>query len=331
MKRYIKKNSLLEKFWEGGILEKFWDIPKHHLNSNVSLDVVPVDTSCIDGSSHMPPLTLPYPDALSPAFLHLSSLSLSSISEKKETSCQKLLFSATLSRDPGKIAALELRDPKYFILQDSKEGVLDVVMERFSMPATLTEHMVICEPSQKPLILFHLVHVHSVTNALVFTKSAESTARLVRLFDFFEKAWGKDRNNDNRKQIVIHAYSSDLGAGERRSILDKFKAQEIQILVCSDLISRGIDISHVSHVVSYDAPVDMRKYVHRVGRTARAGRAGDAWTLVEEQEARYFKSMLKTADHLAKVERVRVSEKDILPLIPHYEIALRQLKEVYVR
>lgn len=55
-------------------------------------------------------------------------------------------------------------------------------------------------------------------------------------------------------------------------------------LVCSDLISRGIDITHVSHVVSYDAPVDMRKYVHRVGRTARAGREGSAWTLVEEQE-----------------------------------------------
>lgn len=55
-------------------------------------------------------------------------------------------------------------------------------------------------------------------------------------------------------------------------------------LVCTDLISRGIDISHVSHVVSYDAPVDMRKYVHRVGRTARAGREGDAWSLVEEQE-----------------------------------------------
>ncbi len=57
-------------------------------------------------------------------------------------------------------------------------------------------------------------------------------------------------------------------------------------LVCSDLISRGIDISHVSHVVSYDAPIDIRKYVHRAGRTARAGRTGDAWTLVEEQEVR---------------------------------------------
>lgn len=55
-------------------------------------------------------------------------------------------------------------------------------------------------------------------------------------------------------------------------------------LICSDLISRGMDISHVSHVISYDTPVDMRKYVHRVGRTARAGRDGDAWTLVEEQE-----------------------------------------------
>ena len=55
-------------------------------------------------------------------------------------------------------------------------------------------------------------------------------------------------------------------------------------LVCSDLISRGIDISHVSHVVSYDVPVDMRKYVHRVGRTARAGKTGEAWTLVEEHE-----------------------------------------------
>jgi ATP-dependent RNA helicase DDX51/DBP6 len=54
--------------------------------------------------------------------------------------------------------------------------------------------------------------------------------------------------------------------------------------VCSDLVARGVDISHVTHVVSYDAPVDMRKYVHRVGRTARAGRAGDAWSLVEDQE-----------------------------------------------
>jgi superfamily II DNA/RNA helicase len=58
-------------------------------------------------------------------------------------------------------------------------------------------------------------------------------------------------------------------------------------LICSDLVSRGMDISHVSHVVNYDVPVDIRKYVHRVGRTARAGREGDAWSLVEEQEVSF--------------------------------------------
>lgn len=113
--------------------------------------------------------------------------------------------------------------------------------------------------------------------------------------------------------------------------------------MCSDLISRGIDISHVSHVVSYDAPVDMRKYVHRVGRTARAGRNGDAWTLIEEQEvrpsccrmcrpilmvivaqARYFKEMMKATDHLKDVKRLRVSEKDVDVLVPFYEVWLSE-------
>jgi len=109
-------------------------------------------------------------------------------------------------------------------------------------------------------------------------------------------------------------------------------------LVCSDLISRGIDISHVSHVVSYDVPIDICKYVHRVGRTARAGRAGDAWTLVEEQEvstlhsinpcpitklqARYFKGILRDADHLDRVKRIRVGRKDLAPLLPAYEVRI---------
>ncbi|KAF8235791.1 ATP-dependent RNA helicase [Tricholoma matsutake] len=267
---------------------------------------------------------LPYPDI--PSFP----------TEQKEPSCQKLLFSATLTRDPSRIAALELRNPKYFVIQESKKdafesGVPDVAVEKFSMPPTLTERMIVCESSQKPLMVFHLVHAHNVMNALVFTKSAESTTRLVRLFEFFEKAHASRAVAGASKEIVARAYSSDLSASERKSILEKFKAQEIQILVCSDLISRGIDISHVSHVVSYDVPVDIRKYVHRVGRTARAGRSGDAWTLVEEQEARYFKGILRDADHLDKVKRIRVGEKELAPLLSDYEMALGQLKEAYAR
>ncbi|KAG6877780.1 hypothetical protein C0993_003981 [Termitomyces sp. T159_Od127] len=273
------------------------------------------------------PGLIPQSDAVAPAFLH--NLPYPDIpvfaTESKASSCQKLLFSATLTRDPGKIAALDLRDPKYFIVQESKkEGVLDVVMEKFSVPATLTVKL-------KPLIFFHLVHSHKVMKALVFTKSAESTSRLVQLFEFFEKARAQSAMAGAVKETVVRAYSSDLPASERKTILEKFKAQEIQILVCSDLISRGIDISHVSHVISYDVPVDMRKYVHRVGRTARAGRTGDAWTLVEEQEARYFKGILREADHIDRVKRLRVGEKDLAPLIPAYEIALEQLKKAYGR
>ncbi|KAJ4478534.1 P-loop containing nucleoside triphosphate hydrolase protein [Lentinula lateritia] len=279
----------------------------------------------------------PTPDALAPAFLHLLPYPdvPSFITERKAASCQKLLFSATLTRDPGKIAALELRIPKYFIVQGSNpdeqgDAILDVVTEKFTMPDTLKEHMVICSAYEKPLIFFHLVHAHKITNALVFTKSAESTNRLVRLLDFFQNARSTSETS-NSKNIVVQAYSSDLPTTERKAVLDKFKSQEIQILVCSDLISRGIDISHVSHVISYDSPVDMRKYVHRVGRTARAGRDGDAWTLVEEQEARHFKLMMKDAHHLSEVKRLRIGEKELAPLIPHYETALSHLKDLYSR
>ncbi|KAF9241408.1 DEAD-domain-containing protein [Melanogaster broomeanus] len=271
---------------------------------------------------------VPSNSSLAPASLR--PLSEVDVSERREPSCQKLLFSATLTRDPGKLASLGLREPKYFVVQNQVEGMvpgpLDLVSERFTMPATLTEHMIVCESSTKPLLLLHLIHNHSVRNAIVFTKSSESTTRLVCLLEFFEELTVSDQDH-----ILIRAYSSDLPAGERKSILEQFKAQEVHILVCSDLISRGIDVSHVSHVVSYDVPIDMRKYVHRVGRTARAGRDGDAWTLVEEQEARYFKSMLKEYDHLDRVKRMKVSPKETEPLTGKYQVALQMLKKSYVR
>lgn len=95
--------------------------------------------------------SIPYHHALAPAFLPTTYIDAdisSYVPEKKETSCQKLLFSATLTREPDKIAALDLRDPKYFVIQSpSKDkdaadaelgGVSDLVMEKFSMPASLS-------------------------------------------------------------------------------------------------------------------------------------------------------------------------------------------------
>ncbi len=86
--------------------------------------------------------------------------------------------------------------------------------------------MVVCESSQKPLMFLHLVFDRNVTEALVFTKSAESTTRLVQLFDFF-KEWRKIVSK--QPPLVVRAYSSDLPVGERKAILEQFKAQEINM------------------------------------------------------------------------------------------------------
>ncbi|CCO31715.1 hypothetical protein BN14_05764 [Rhizoctonia solani AG-1 IB] len=223
---------------------------------------------------------------------------------------------------------LGLRDPRYFVVGD-QTGV-GAEEETFAFPATLSEHMCVCSPAEKPLILFYLVHTHGVRNTLIFTKSAESTTRLVQLFEFFEAA-RKQENPGGAKRVTIQAYSSDLSSQERKSVIERFKEGKIELLVCSDLVARGVDISHVAHVVSYDVPVDMRKYVHRVGRTARAGREGDAWSLVEDQEARYFKQMLRKSGHLSALKRLRIKEGEIAPLQASYETALQKLKEVYAR
>jgi ATP-dependent RNA helicase DDX51/DBP6 len=111
-------------------------------------------------------------------------------------------------------------------------------------------------------------------------------------------------------------------------------------LVCSDLISRGIDLPNVSHVISYDVPIDVKKYVHRVGRTARAGKEGTCWTLIESQEVRVFlkgfldvahseylwqassfKNMMRGVGRLEKVKRVRPKGEDIGKFEKAYEVS----------
>ena len=178
--------------------------------------------------------------------------------------------------------------------------------------------MIISPSSHKPLYLFHLLHTLSISSALCFTKSVEAATRLAKLVEFFEEA-RIAAEGEGAKRVVVKAYSSELAPGERNKVLRDFKKGDVQMcvslslpclslllvflscpsadscpsspsparrLICSDLIARGIDIPNVSHVISYDIPADMRKYVHRVGRTARAGNKGDAWSLVEEQEVR---------------------------------------------
>ncbi|PWN38876.1 DEAD-domain-containing protein [Ceraceosorus guamensis] len=273
---------------------------------------------------------------------------------------QKLLFSATLTRDPAKMAALDLHDPHYITVRakpregakDGQDGSRDFVVDikdDFELPAGLKEHLLVVPTSLKPLYLLHLLYSPAPATAssnlesalplplgggiLIFTKSVESSTRLVKLMQLFvqEHAGRNAQRTPHARHITVAECSSELSSGERRRILSLFKKGHIDVLVSSDLIARGIDLPSVAHVVSYDVPVDMAKYVHRVGRTARANNQGHAWSLVEEPEARYFKQMMARSGRLDKLRRIKLQDHVLQPLRPAYDEALGGLARLYTK
>jgi superfamily II DNA/RNA helicase len=82
---------------------------------------------------------------------------------------------------------------------------------------------------------------------------------------------------------------------QRTETLEKFKANEIQLLVCSDVAARGLDIAAVSHVFNFDVPTHAEDYVHRIGRTGRAGRSGKAYTLAAPEDSKYIAGIERLA------------------------------------
>ncbi|KAF7721631.1 ATP-dependent RNA helicase dbp6 [Apophysomyces ossiformis] len=255
-------------------------------------------------------------DAVAPSFLRSCfDIQTTDLDLEKAPSIQKLLFSATLTKNPAKIAGLHLTNPEYISVQ--KEGK-ETDQSQYTTPAGLKEHMTICSTDKKPLVLIYLLHHLKVTSCLCFTKSVESTQRLKMLLEAYEA-----RQEGPKTRVA--EYSSELNASQRKAMLRRFKDGEIDLMICSDLIGRGIDLDCVQTVISYDVPIFMDKYIHRVGRTARAGREGEAYTLVEKQEARYFKEMLKNSGHLSQVKLLRIEKEKLGEFEDDYKQALASL------
>ena len=219
---------------------------------------------------------------------------------------QKLLFSATLTRNPEKLAYLHLVNPVFFSVKAES---------RYVTPETLQEYMIVCETDVKPLIILHLMLTRRMTSTLCFTSSLETTHRLYRLLQLYDE------------DFSVAEYSSSLSHEERQEILDRFRRSSIHLLICSDAMARGMDFQSVQHVISYDMPSHIRTYVHRVGRTARAGQQGTAFTLLHPDEVVSFKMMF---------EKTSKKSMDILSIDPHdlesywekYEHSLHSLRSI---
>ncbi|KAI9315750.1 P-loop containing nucleoside triphosphate hydrolase protein, partial [Dichotomocladium elegans] len=207
------------------------------------------------------------PDLIAPYFLNsFFDLPRTDVDLTKAPTVQKLLFSATLTKNPAKIAGLHLTEPEYIAVQNQKGSEGDTGPE-YTTPEGLKEFMMVTTAEHKPLVLLYVLHQFSIKSCLCFTRSAESTAKLKALVEAFE---GEETQQGDR--LVVSDYSSDLPIARRKALLEKFQHGEINVLICSDLIGRGIDLDNVDVVINYDIPWFMDKYIHRVGRTARAGR-----------------------------------------------------------
>jgi ATP-dependent RNA helicase DDX51/DBP6 len=244
------------------------------------------------------------------------------MSEKWYRPPQKLVFSATLTRDPGKLASLNIRsNSKVFIVGDqSTESVMNF---EFSLPRTLKEYMVPAKSlASKPLRLMQLLTQHDMlSNTIIFTKSNESAARLARLATLLDELMF-------HRNLVIERCSGEMSLDMRKKTLRLFTQGDIGVLVCTDLIARGIDISTVQNVINYDLPNGEREYVHRVGRTARAGNEGSAWSLVCGQGDRnYFNTFSKKIYRESEVLLERLPADHGEEEDDRYKVALQKLQD----
>eukprot|EP00963_Diacronema_lutheri_P009343 scaffold840_cov344-Pavlova_lutheri.AAC.60 len=191
----------------------------------------------------------------------------------------KIVLSATLTRDPAKLGKLELHHPRYITLASTSQ--------RYKLPTELKEFKIVCDAEEKFLTLVKLLHnLENAGPTIVFTASVEATHELYLLLTAIVGL-----------PVSVVEYSSYQTQAQRTRALEDFRSREAQVIVASDAMTRGMDVLGVAVVVNFDTPVYAKTYVHRAGRTARAGAQGAVYTILRKEEVRHFKAMLRKADN----------------------------------
>lgn len=171
---------------------------------------------------------------------------------------QTLMFSATMPKKIQQLAATILTDPEEVKIAVSKpaEGI--------------DQSVAICYEPQKQRVLKHIFDSGFNKRVIIFSSSKQKVKELTRAL-----------RQSNRKAAEMH---SDLDQKAREDVMLDFRAGRIEILIATDILARGIDIDDIAMVVNYDVPREAEDYVHRIGRTARAGAGGKAVTFVSPDD-----------------------------------------------
>jgi len=197
---------------------------------------------------------------------------------------QSMLFSATMPKEVAALAARILTDPVR----------VDVSPETMTVEK-IEQAVVHVENDRKQDVLQTLLHEPEVTRAIVFTRTKHGANRVATKLD--------------KAGIAAEAIHGNKSQNARQRALENFKSGESWVLVATDIAARGIDIEGISHVINFELPHEPESYVHRIGRTARAGASGVAWSLVDPSEIK----RLKAIERLTRVRpaqlQVRVSDQ----------------------
>ena len=216
---------------------------------------------------------------------------------------QNLLFSATMSHGVLQVISDTLRKPVF--IEIGVRVPVDTV-EQVVLPVT---------SDQKTSLLVHYLTHHDPTRTLVFCRTKVRADRVTSAL--------------KRHGVNVAAIHSDREQVERQQALDGFKNGEHDVLVATDIVARGIDVEEISHVINYDVPENPDDYIHRIGRTARAGASGTAVTLLSAEEGYLIKDIERLIG--AEIERRDLEgfEYEERRIPPSSELPRRPGKVVY--
>ena len=182
---------------------------------------------------------------------------------------QTLMFSATMPKEIAELAAHMLKSPQKVAVTPEATTV-----ERIDQRVIHLDH------AAKPALLAEILRAERVDRALVFTRTKHGADKVVRAL--------------NKSGIAAEAIHGNKSQNQRERVLNAFREGKVRTLVATDIAARGIDVDGISHVINYDLPNIPESYVHRIGRTARAGADGVAISFCSRDEAPFLRDIERT-------------------------------------
>ena len=207
------------------------------------------------------------------------------ILEKTPPNRQIALFSATMPQQIRSIAKRYLKDPEQIIIK-VKTTTADTIRQRFWPVSGM----------HKLEALTRILEVESFEAMLIFVRTKTATVELSAKLE--------------ARGYASNALNGDIKQNQRERTIDYLKSGKLDILVATDVAARGLDVDRISHVVNYDMPHDTEGYVHRIGRTGRAGRKGDAILFVAPREIRMLHSIEKATNQ--KIEIMELPSTELI-------------------